>query len=419
MQAYEDVEDCVEKKVKDVWFSSADETAAREYIDYCGMWAKIFNAVAKPLGQVILDEDKGIKALVIEIGSRRIHGLTSNPKKFRSKGGKVVLDEFAHHDDPKKMWAAAKPSAMWGDPVRILSTHFGKGLFWQFVDRCKSGKQKKSKWSLHTTDIFQAVKDGLAHKILRKTLKRAPTDAEIADWIEEQREDCGDEEIWQQEYCCNAIDEATAFLTYDLISKCELADILKDLHEIEGDLYLGMDIGRKKHLSVIWLIEKLGHVKYTRLVKVMERTPFKIQREALFEILKHPKMRRACIDATGLGMQLSEEAQEAFGRYKVESVTFNNSVKEDLAYGLLPAFEDRTLYIPADPEIREDLHSMKKIVTASNNIRFDTAYSDKLGHGDRFWACALANHAASDKTSGPIYAASRKKRESAALIRGF
>jgi phage FluMu gp28-like protein len=418
-QSFEDVEDCVEKRVPDVWFSSADETAAKEYIDYCGMWAKIFNIVAKPLGQVILDEDKHIKALAIDIGSRRIHGLTSNPKKFRSKGGKVVLDEFAHHDDPRKMWAAAKPSAMWGDPVRILSTHFGRGLFWQFVHRIESGKQKKSKWSLHTTDLFQAVKDGLANKILSKTLGRNPTDSEIADWIEEQREDCGDEEIWQQEYCCNAVDEATAFLTYELIVKCELADIYKSLAEIEGDIYVGMDIGRKKHLSVIWLLEKLGHVKYSRQVMVLEKAPFKSQREALFEILKHPKMRRACIDATGLGMQLAEEALEAFGRYRVEAVTFNNSVKEDLAYGLLPAFEDRTLYIPAEPEIREDLHSMKKIVTASNNIRFDAAYSDKLGHGDRFWACALANHAAADKSSGPACTASRKRRDAADLTKGF
>jgi len=420
VQSYEDVEDCVEKRVPDVWFSSADETAAKEYIDYCGMWSKIFNVVALNLGQIVIDEDKGIKALTIEYPSgRRIHGLTSNPKKFRSKGGKVVLDEFAHHDDQRAMWAAAKPSAMWGDPVRILSTHFGKGLFYQFVERIKSGKQKYSKWSLHSTDIYQAVKDGLAHKILFKTLKKIPTDQEIVDWLEEQREDCGDEQIWQQEYCCNAVDEASAFLTYELIVKCELDNILRSLDETESDLYGGMDIGRKKHLSVIWLLEKLGHVKYSRQVNILEKAPFHVQRAALFEILKHPKMRRFCIDATGLGMQLAEEAQLAFGKYKVEAVTFNQKVKEEIAFGLLPEFEERTIYIPGDTNIREDLHSMKKIITASNNIRFDAAYSDKLGHGDRFWACALALHAAADKTSGPIYVTSRGRRETASMMKGY
>ena len=417
VQSYEDVEDCIKKEVPDVWFSSADETAAREYIDYCAMWSKIFNVVARDLGQVVIDEDKGIKALVIEYpDGRRIHGLSSNPKKFRSKGGKAVLDEFAHHDDQRKMWAAAKPSTIWGDPLRILSTHFGKGLFWQFVDKIKKGKLK---WSLHTTDIYQAVKDGLAHKILRKTLKREPTGTEIADWIEEQRADCADEEMWQQEFCCQAVDEATAFLTYLLITQCELEDIYRDLDDIQGDLYGGMDIGRKKHLSVIWLAEKLGHVKYSRQVRVLEKAPFNVQRQVLFSILSHPRMRRFCIDATGLGMQLAEEAQMKFGKYRVEAVTFTPKAKEELAFGVLPEFEERTIYIPSDPDVREDLHSMKKIVTASNNIRFDTVYSEKLGHGDRFWACALMLHAAADKASGPIRVASRGRRETAEMMKGY
>ena len=35
VQSYEDVRDCVNRKVPAVWFSSADESAAKEYIDYC------------------------------------------------------------------------------------------------------------------------------------------------------------------------------------------------------------------------------------------------------------------------------------------------------------------------------------------------------------------------------------------------
>ena len=39
VQSYEDVRDCVYKTVPAVWFSSADESAAREYIDYCTLVA--------------------------------------------------------------------------------------------------------------------------------------------------------------------------------------------------------------------------------------------------------------------------------------------------------------------------------------------------------------------------------------------
>ena len=40
---------------------------------------------------------------------------------------------------------------------------------------------------------------------------------------------------------------------------------------------------------------------------------------------------------------------------------------------------------------------MRKVVTAANNIRLD-ADRDEHGHGpaDRFWALALANHAADE-----------------------
>ena len=88
VQSYEDVRDCVYKRVPAVWFSSADESAAREYIDYCEQWTKLFNVAAKSLGEVIIDNDKDIKAFVIEFNNgTKIHALSSNPKGFRSKGG--------------------------------------------------------------------------------------------------------------------------------------------------------------------------------------------------------------------------------------------------------------------------------------------------------------------------------------------
>ncbi len=127
IQSYEDVRDCVTGKVPAVWFSSADESAAKEYILYCEKWCKMLDAAARFLGEVVIDKDKDIKALAIQLANgTRINALTSNPKAFRSKGGKIVLDEFAHHEDQKAMWKAAKPSATWGYPIRILSTHNGK-----------------------------------------------------------------------------------------------------------------------------------------------------------------------------------------------------------------------------------------------------------------------------------------------------
>lgn len=413
VQAYEDVREAAQNKW-DIWFSSADESAAREYILYCAKWARLFDRAAEYLGLVVLDSEKDIKAYVVTLANgRRINALSSNPKAFRSKGGKVILDEFAWHEDAEALWAAARPCITWGFPLRILSTHNGTNCrFYRFIDGVKKGKLH---WSHHITQIELAVNEGLLDKILR----HKATDEEKTAWLKEQRESCFDENTWLQEYCCIPVDEVSAFLTYEMITNSERDDLLIPLEAITGDLYGGMDIGRKKDLSVIWLIEKLGHVKYTRLVRVMEKAPFSMQSETLFEFLGHPRMRRFCIDATGIGMQLSEEAQDAFGKYKVEAITFTNAVKEDMGYGLKNSIEDRLLYIPSIFEIREDFHSIRKITTSSGNIRFDVAASEARGHADRFWACALANHAASNKNSGPIHVASRKRRESYELVGGF
>ena len=51
VQAFEDVIDALTLKIRgkvcDVWFSSADITAAKEYIMYCEYWAKLLNFAMK------------------------------------------------------------------------------------------------------------------------------------------------------------------------------------------------------------------------------------------------------------------------------------------------------------------------------------------------------------------------------------
>jgi phage FluMu gp28-like protein len=414
VQSYEDVSDCASGRVPAVWFSSADESAAREYIEYAEKWTKLFNNSAENFGQQMVDSERNLKAFVIEFANgTKIHALSSNPKTFRSKGGKVVLDEFAWHEDQDRMWRAARPVITWGFPLRILSSHNGQsGRFYRFTEGIK---KEKLKWSLHTTTIFDAVNQGLLDRILC----RATTIEERTKWLQEQRQDCFDEETWLQEYCCIPIDETTAFLTYGLIETCELDDVVKPLEDVAGDLYIGMDIGRKKDLSVIWVVERLGRVMYTRAVKILEKTPFHFQREALFELLKHRRFRRICIDATGLGMQLAEEALIQFGKYRVEAITFTSRVKEELAYNLRTNFEDRTVYIPSDHAIREDLHSVRKITTTSGHIRFDVNSSEKSNsHADRFWALALALHACKEE-AGPVQILSSRRRESYEILRGY
>ena len=70
-------------------------------------------------------------------------------------------------------------------------------------------------------------------------------------------------------------------------------------------------------------------------------------------------------------------------------------MKEELAFDLRMAFEDRGLRINPDPKLRADLRSVKKTVASSGNIRF--LADDDESHGDRFWAMALRQHGAKEK----------------------
>ncbi len=412
VQSYEDVRDCINRKVPAVWFSSADESAAKEYIDYCEQWVKVFHMSAKRLGEVVIDSDKDIKALVIEFANgTKIHALSSNPKGFRSKGGKVVLDEFAFHNNPEELWKAARPCVTWGYPLRILSTHNGKNcLYYKFIDQVN---KKQLNWSLHKTPIQLAVAEGLVDKIYQ----RQTTKEEQEEWLKNERDNCFDEYTWLQEYCCIAVDEACAFLPYDLITTCEMDDILKPLSEIQNDIYVGMDIGRRKDLTVIWVLEKFENILYTRAVIELLKMKFQKQAEILYEVLSLRNFRRSCIDATGIGMQLSEDAQTKFGKFRVEQVMFTNKIKEELAYTTRTNFENKTVFIPKEHNIREDLHSVRRITTTANNIRFDADHSEN-GHADRFWALSLALHAA-ESGRGDINISTRKRYETLKLVEGF
>ncbi|MGD9504555.1 MAG: terminase family protein [Syntrophobacteraceae bacterium] len=423
VQSYEDVVDAARADGGvDVWFSSADESAAREYARYCEQWVKLYRMAGSYLGETVIDSEEDIKAFTIEFANgKRINALSSNPKAFRSKGGKLILDEFAFHAQPDALWKAAIPIITWGFPVRVLSTYNGKGnRYYRMVEEAKKGNG----WSLHTVTIEDAVRQGLADRIAGRPL----SDAERARWLAEAHVSAGDEETWQQEYMCIPVDEATAFLTYDLISAAtdprveaipewvgplvEAAEAnygeyrrttaepplpMEPLQGLEfpGELYIGVDIGRKKDLTVIWVDAKVGETLKAVAVVVLAKTPFFVQRHVMQALMRLPGFRRACIDETGIGADLAESCVDLFGAHRVEPVSFSAAIKEALAEGLKQNLEDRRSVLPGDKRIRASLHSVRRYSTATKNFRFDAERSEETGHADHFWAKALAVQAAS------------------------
>lgn len=389
-QAYEDVRDaCPKKGGMDVWFSSADESAAREYIRYCDQWRQVLGVAGELMGEVIIDSERDVKAFSLNLANgRRINALTSNPKAFRSKGGKLVLDEFAFHEDQESMWKAARPIITWGYPARILSTYNGKGnRYFRMVEDSRRGNG----WNLHTTTIEDAVNQGLADKIVGREL----TEAERQEWLRQERETCGDEETWMQEYMCIPVDEATAWLTWEMLAACEHPQAGQPELYQQRVCFLGMDIARRRDLTVIYVVEKLGDVLWVREVVVMKNASFAAQEAELERLWRTYKIMRGCLDQTGLGEQMTERAKAKFGNQRIEGVLFTNLSKQALAMGLKQRYEDRLIRTPMDKIARDSLHSVRKAITAAGNPRFDADRGD-MGHADHFWALGLAVHAAGE-----------------------
>ncbi len=392
----------------DAWISSRDDLQARLFIEDCKSFAKILKLAAEDLGLQVIDEEKKISAYVLKFASGvRIHSMSSNPDAQAGKRGSRVLDEFALHPDPRKLYSIAYPGITWGGNIEIISTHRGSANFFNGLVQEIKHKGNPKGFSLHTVTLQDALDQGFLEKLKSKLPKEDPIqEMNRATYFDFVKTGCPDEETFLQEYMCQPADDNSAFLSYELIDGCkykpgELWEIsqLDRLAALGNPLFLGGDVGRDHDLTVFWLLERVGGVYFTRYLIELKNQPFDVQERELYQLLSLPSVRRCCIDQTGIGRQLVERAQNRFGKYRVEGVTFTPASKEELAYPLKAAFEDRSIRIPDRQEISADLRAIKKETTASGNIRF-AADRGKNGHADRFWGLALALHAGKNTTSG-------------------
>ncbi len=317
----------------------------------------------------------GVRETQYEItfpGGSKITAVPANPDTARGYSANVFLDEFAFHHDSRRIWTALFPVISAGFRIIITSTPNGKGnKFFELM----TGTDPQ--WSRHITDIYKAVEQGL------------PRD------IDQMRVALADEDAWSQEFKLEWLDEASAWLDYDLINSCEheLAGIPANYSD--GACYGGEDIAIRGDLWVGWVKEKLGDVLWTREIRVLRRASFQEQDRNRNELFAKYRMLRYCMDQTGMGEKPVEDAKRRHGSLRVEGVIFTLQTKLLLATCIKQSMQDRKERIPmGDEALRIDLHKIKKEPTATGAARF-VADSDSAGHADRFWAGALATYAAS------------------------
>lgn len=446
----EAVLDCHEHT--DDWiFLSAGERQSKELMSKAAMHSRAIGKVIEEMeSDYRVDKDTVYKKLeIVYPHGPRIIGLPANPDTARGWSANILLDEFALHRDSREIWKAMFPTVTRGYKVRVISTFKGKSnKFYELFFGAPTKQHyngpnfehigDRGGWSKHFVDIYQAIDMGL-DLFDDEGQPIEPDDLRLA---------LHDDDAWQEEFECIPSDEVSAWLTHDLISSVEDArldkepvwvstliaaavanyqeykrtkrrpnlplDIFKNVAFL-GKLYVGMDIGRKKDLSVIWLDQMVDATLQTAAVIELKRQPFFVQEQVLHTILSQDAFFRACIDETGIGMQLAEGAQDKFGASRVEGIPFTAENKEILAIAIKQNFEDRGSEIPCDAVIRSSLHSVKKYATTTKHFRFDAERTDTTGHADHFWAKALAVQAGTGAGTGIIEYETVTQRRFAAI----
>lgn len=326
-------------------------------------------------GDFIGQDGTRYKALEVQLpGGSRITALPANPDTARGFSANVFLDEFAFHADSRRIWQALFPViSRPGLRLRVVSTPNGKSN--KFYD-LMTGAGLGAVWYRQQVDIYQAVADGLDRN------------------IEELRAGCDDPDTWAQEFELQWLDEASAWLSFDLINGVEHDEAGVPDAYAGGDVFVGVDIGARRDLFVIWVLERIGDVLWTREIIARRRITFAEQDALLDDVFERYHVVRCCMDQTGMGEKPVEDAQRRHGLFRVEGVLFNGPNKMTLATHGRQAFEDRALRIPlGNPDLRADLHKLKKVPSPTGAPRF-VADSDAAGHADRAWALFLALNAA-------------------------
>jgi phage FluMu gp28-like protein len=379
--ACEVVRDC-QLNPKTHWIIlSAGERQALEFMQKVKMWVTLLEAVIEWEGIERDGAETVLKSAEVLLDNEsRVTALPANADTARGYSANIVLDEFAFHRDSEKIWRAIYPSIT--NPlkrelkVRVLSTPNGKANKFYELWTDDGGK-----WSKHCTTIYDAVANGLAMN------------------IEDLRQQAGDPDTWAQEFECQFIDSAAVLLPYELLATCESAEAteISDLTLDTSNLYLGVDIGRKHDLTVIWCLQRVGDVLWTRGVTVLERLPFSAQLELISAAARHAA--RVCVDATGIGAMLAEELARRHGGM-IEECQFSAALKAEIFTNLRRKFDDKLIRIPVSRAIREDLHGLQKVTGATGSVRYLAPHNED-GHCDRATALALAVHAGKQPAGGP------------------
>lgn len=433
----------------------ADARDTEAPIGDCAFWAKHLAAFAGAVPEVeefvFEDQDsrepaktKAIQAFRIRFASGfEITALSSRPRSLRGRQGFVIIDEAAFHDDLAELIKAALALLIWGGRVWIISTHDGAdNPFNELVEDCRAGKRP---FTVLRTTFDDALAAGLFQRICLVSGKQWSAEAEkkFRDEIYAFYGDAADEEL-------GVIPAAGAgvFLDRALIAACS-----SDAHKVvywackpdfvhksdgvrraaaqawfddevrpalaafppDGLSFVGADIARSADLTdfAAGYIPRQSPSKklVVPLVLELRNVPFAEQEWILHELIRAlPRFSAGKVDARGVGAQIAERTMQLFGASRIEEVKATVEWYRANMPVLKRRFEDGSIEIPKDDDVRNDLRLFKVtkgVPQLPEGVRIRSSRGGTR-HGDSAIALAMLV-AAAEQPSAPIEYGSTKQ----------
>lgn len=368
---------------RNTWICSSDAKQAQLFLQDC----KQFTNVLDQTVPFKLSTSAGKSFLKLKNGSI-LTAISSNVDAQAGKRGSRVLDEFALNDDPEYLYNIAYPGITWGGQLEIISTHRGSRNFFNQLIKEVLSKGNPKKISLHRVTLTDALEQGFLKKLKGKLPPDDPRcSMDEGDYFNYIKSACASEQSFRQEYLCQPIDDATAFIEFKELEPCFYALGTKWAQRNNGPIFMGVDIARRNDFSVFVIFERLNDVYFMRHLQCLKNVRFDQQEELFESFFRSYSVQKVCVDCTGIGRQFFERAQTKFGKHCIEGVVFSSKIKEELAYRLKSTLNRYALRIPRDESLITDLLSVQWEQTHL------IAPHSSNGHADRFWAIALALYA--------------------------
>lgn len=420
------------------FYVGSKQEMALEYIAACALFAKAFNELAEAdvYEQTFWDEGRKEEILTYMIRfprtGRKIQALSSRPSNLRGLQGDVVIDEAAFHESLEELLKAALALTMWGNKVRLISTH--NGVDNPFNGYIQDAREGRKDYSIHRITLDDAIAQGLYRRICYVTGQTWSAEAEKT-WRDGLYKNAPNIESADEEYGCVPKKSGGAYLTRVLIEQAMVADhsIRIYRYQAPAGFEAWPKLQREAEIAA-WCEENLAP-ELARLSKgnkhafgedfarkgdltvftplqidplLRKRVPFQVelrnltyegQRDVMFYICDRlPWITGLAFDATGNGGYLAEQAALKYGLDIVDQVHLSPAWYAEWMPKLKGEFEAFNLQLPRHQTTLDDLLSIKVVngipqIDKGRTKDLESSSSQAKRHGDSAVSLAMANRA--------------------------